>query len=235
MAIREQEPGTSGPLTGQALPYLDAVERVTGTVPYTLNLKLPGLLYVKALRSPYAHARIVRLDASAAERLPGVACVLTGERLRALPVQPSYGVVVQDKPIVALDKVRYVGDVVAAVVAVDEDTAAEALDLIEVEYEELPAVFDAEEALQPSAPVLHEELPPQRQTFADIIVNREAGTNVCNHFKLRKGDVEEGFRQADHIFEDTYSTPAAQHCPFEPHVVLARWEPEGRLSVWSSP
>src|SRR5687768_1531124 len=162
MVVREQEPGTSGPLTGQALPYLDAVERVTGTVPYTLNLELPGMLYVKLLRSPHAHARIRSIDASAAERLLGVACVLTGPRLRELPVQTLYGVVVQDKPIVALDKVRYVGDVVAAVAASDEETASEALEHIAVEYEELPAVFDAEEALQPGAPLLHEEFPAQR-------------------------------------------------------------------------
>ncbi len=234
MVLREQEPGTSGPLVGQALPYLDAVERVTGTVPYTLNFELPGMLHVKLLRSPHAHARIRRIDASAAERLPGVVYVLTGPKLRELPVNPHYGVVILDKPIVAIDKVRYVGDIVAAVVAVDEDTAADALDHIEVDYEPLPAVFDAEEALRPGAPLLHEELPPQRATFADIIVSREPGTNLCNHFKLRKGDVEEGFRQADHIFEGVYSTPAAQHCPFETHVVLARWEPDGRLSVWSS-
>jgi CO/xanthine dehydrogenase Mo-binding subunit len=234
MVIREQEPGTSGPLTGQPLPYLDAVERVTGTVPYTLNLELPGMLYIKLLRSPHAHARIRAIDASAAERLPGVACVLTGPRLRALPVQPYYGVVVQDKPIVAIDKVRYVGDIVAAVAAVDEDTATEALDYIRVDYEPLPAVFDAEEALRPGAPLLHEELPAQRQTFADIIVHREPGTNLCNHFKLRKGDIEEGFRAADEVFEDVYSTPAAQHCPLEPHVVLADWSPDGRLTVWSA-
>jgi CO/xanthine dehydrogenase Mo-binding subunit len=234
VVVREQEPGTSGPLTGQALPYLDAVERVTGTVPYTLNLELPGMLHVKLLRSPHAHARIRSIDASAAERLPGVVCVLTGPRLRTLPVQPQYGVVVQDKPIVALDKVRYVGDIVAAVAAVDEEVAAEALEHIAVEYEELPAVFDAEEALQPGAPLLHEQLPPQRQTFADIIVNREAGTNICNHFKLRKGDIAAGFAAADQVFEDVYSTPATQHCPLEPHVVLADWSGDGRLTVWSS-
>ena len=234
MVVREQEPGTSWPLTGQALPYLDAVERVTGTVPYTLNLELPGMLYVKLLRSPHAHARIRSIDASAAERLPGVACVLTGPRLRELPVQTQYGVVVQDKPIVALDKVRYVGDFVAAVAAADEETAGEALEHIAVEYEELPAVFDAEEALQAGSPLLHEEFPAQRQTFADIIVSREPGTNLCNHFKLRKGDVEAGFREADEIFEDVYSTPATQHCPLEPHVVLAEWSREGRLTVWSS-
>ena len=121
-------------------------------MPYTLNLELPGMLHVKLLRSSHAHARIRAIDASAADALPDVEYVLTGPRLRELPVVSHYGVVVQDKPIVAIDKVRYVGDIVAAVVAVDEDTAAEALDLIEVEYEELPAVFDAEEALTPDAP-----------------------------------------------------------------------------------
>src|SRR4051812_22219126 len=158
MVLQEQEPGTSGPLVGQALPYLDAVERVTGTVSYTLNLELPGMLHVKLLRSPHAHARIRSIDASAAEQLPGVVCVLTGPRLRTLPVQSHYGVVVQDEPIVALDKVRYVGDIVAAVAAVDEESAAEALEHIAVEYEELPAVFDAEEGLQPGATLLHEQL-----------------------------------------------------------------------------
>ena len=213
--------------TGMALPYLDAFERVTGTVPYTLNVELPGMLHVKLLRSPHAHARIRSVDASAAEAMPGVACVLTGARLPELGCATHYGVVVQDKPVVALDKVRYVGDIVAAAAAVDEDTAAEALEQIAVEYEELPAVFDPEDALRPDAPLLHEELPPQRQTFADIIVRREAGTNLCNHFKLRKGDVEEGFREADEIFEDVYTTPPAQHCPLETHVVAAQWEPDG--------
>ena len=113
--------------TGMALPYLDAFERVTGTVPYTLNVELPGMLHLKLLRSPHAHARIRSVDASAAEAMPGVACVLTGARLPELGCATHYGVVVQDKPGVALDKVRYVGDIVAAVAAVDEDTAAEAL------------------------------------------------------------------------------------------------------------
>src|SRR4051812_44015324 len=106
MITQEHEPGTSGPLVGQTLPYLDAVERVTGTVPYTLNFELPGMLHVKVLRSPHAHARLVRIDSSAANELPGVAYVLTGPRLRELPVETHYGVVVQDKPIVAMDKVR---------------------------------------------------------------------------------------------------------------------------------
>src|SRR5215211_6409339 len=173
MVLRQHEPGTSAPaVVGQTLPYLDAVERVTGTVAYTLNLELPGMLHVKLLRSPYAHARIVSIDASAAERLPGVAYVLTGPRLLELGIGTHYGVVVQDKPVVAIDRVRYMGDIVAAVAALDEDTAAEALDHIEVEYAELPAVFDAREALEPGAPLLYDTLPPQRQTFADIIVRR---------------------------------------------------------------
>ncbi|HLI26484.1 MAG TPA: xanthine dehydrogenase family protein molybdopterin-binding subunit [Chloroflexota bacterium] len=235
MVLREREPGTSAPVVvGQALPYLDAVERVTGAVPYTLNLELPGMLHVKLLRSPHPHARIRRIDPSGADRVPGVAYVLTGPRLLELGIGTHYGVVIQDKPIVAIDKVRYVGDIVAAVAAVDEDTALEALEHIAVEYEELPAVFDAEEALRPGAPLLFETLPPQRQTFADIIVHRAEGTNLCNHFKLRKGDVAQGFAEADELFEDVYSTPAAQHCPLEPHVVLAQWEPDGRLVVWSA-
>ena len=137
MVLHEQEPGTSAPaVVGQALPYIDAVERVTGLVPYTLNLELPGMLHVKVLRSPHAHARIRSIDASAAERLPGVAGVLTGPRLLELGIGTHYGVVVQDKPIVALDRVRYVGDVVAAVAAVargDAPQLVEAAELAPVE------------------------------------------------------------------------------------------------------
>ena len=110
---------------------------------------------------------------------------------------PYFGPVIRDQPVVAIDKVRFVGDPVAAVAAVDEDDAREALDLIEVEYEELPAVFDPEEALLPTAPVLHESFPRVASGIADTILHTEEGTNRCNHFKLRKGDVEQGFREAD--------------------------------------
>jgi CO/xanthine dehydrogenase Mo-binding subunit len=224
----------STPLTGLALPYADAEQRVTGTVPYILDFELPGMLVARLLRSPFAHARVKRVDASAAETMAGVAYVLTGDRLRALGAAPHYGVVVRDRPVVAVDKVRYAGDIVAAVAAADEDTATEALDQIAVDYEELPAVLDVAGALAPDAALVHETLPPASQTFADIILHRGEASNVCNYFRLRKGSLEDGFREADEIFEDVYSTPAAQHCPFEPHVVVAQWEAADQLNVWSS-
>src|SRR5207302_274131 len=126
----------------------------------------------------------------------------------------TYGPVFRDQPVLAVDKVRYVGEPVVAVVAEDLDTAREALSLVEVEYEDLPAVFDPREALQSDAPLLFETPPATGGTFADIIINTSGTpTNLCNHFKLRKGDVEQGFAEADYVFEDTFSSPAVQHVP----------------------
>ena len=142
--------------TGQPISMIDSHLRVTGSIDYTLNFELPRMLYARILRSPHAHARILKIDASRAERLPGVAAVLTRDDLTGDHIDPYFGLIIQDQPPVALDKVRFVGDAVAAVAAVDEDTAAEALELIDVEYQELPAVFDAEEALRPGAVLLHE-------------------------------------------------------------------------------
>jgi len=145
---------------------------------------------------------------------------------------PYFGPVIRDQPVVAIDKVRFVGDPVAAVAAVDEDDAREALDLIEVEYEELPAVFDPEEALLPTAPVLHESFPRVASGIADTILHTEEGTNRCNHFKLRKGDVEQGFREADQIFEHTFRSPPVQHVPLESHAAIAQVE-AGRITLWA--
>jgi CO/xanthine dehydrogenase Mo-binding subunit len=212
---------------------LDAVQRVTGQVGYTIDLELPGMLHAKLLRSVSPHARLVRVDASRARALPGVAAVLTGEDLAGRSdLFPWFGPIFRDQPIVAIDKVRFVGEPVAAVAAVDLDTAQEALDLIEVEYEELPAVFTLDEALAEGAPVLHEGPPRLGQTFPDVIVNPEGG-NVCNRFKLRKGDVEAGFAQADHVFEDVFTSPAVQHVPLETHACIARVD-RGHITIWSA-
>mgnify|MGYP001578368650 CR=1 FL=1 len=143
---------------GQSVPRVDGLEKVTGRVEYTINMEIPGMLHVKVLRSPHPHARIVTIDASRAERVRGVRAVLTREDLKSGSVDPYYGPVVRDQPIVAIDKVRYVGDAVAAVAAVDEQVAEEALELIAVEYEDLPAVLDVEEAMRPGAPLLHESV-----------------------------------------------------------------------------
>lgn len=219
---------------GQSVPYIDGRERVTGQVEYVLNLEIPGMLYGKVLRSPYPHARILTVNTAQAERLPGVIAILKGSDIAQHPeVKAHFGPIYRDQSIVAIDKVRFVGDAVAAVAAIDEDTAEEALGLIEVEYEALPAVFGIEEALQPGAPLVHETI-DRGETFADIILDRREGTNICNHFKLRKGDVEAGFAEADLIFEDSFSTPACQQVNMEPHVCIAQVDEAKQVTVWSS-
>ncbi len=218
-------------------PYsgvIDARDRGTGRVSYTINLEAPNMAYAKLLRSRLAHARLVRIDTSRARQVPGVIAVVTGEELaQRKDVNPRFGPVFRDQPMLAIGKVRYVGEPVVAVLAEDLDVAQEALDLVDVEYEELPAVFDAVAALQPGAPLVHEEPPPASATFADLILNTASGTNVCNHFKLRRGDVERAFAGADHVFEDTFSSPPVQHVPLETHAVLARFE-GGHLVVTAS-
>jgi CO/xanthine dehydrogenase Mo-binding subunit len=221
-------------VVGRRVPMLDARERVSGAVMFAGNVELPGMLWGKILRSPHAHARIVRLDASRAERLPGVRAVLTGEKLLDSPLNPYYGPVLPDRPLVAIEKVRYAGEPVAAVAAVDADVAREALDLIEVEYEELPVLVTPEQALAPDAPAIHDRVPTREfVTYPDIVLNTEAGKNVFNHYRLRKGDLEAGFRVAAHVFEDTYRTPHQQHCSLEPHITTARMDGD-RITLWST-
>ncbi|MBM2810949.1 MAG: putative xanthine dehydrogenase subunit [Chloroflexi bacterium] len=212
---------------------LDCEMKVTGRIPYALNVELPGMAWARCVRSPYAHARIVSVDASRALALPGVVAVLTrddlvpGARVGGRPplVLPYYGAAIKDQPIVAIEKVRHVGDIVAAVVADDADIAAAAAELVDVEYEELPAVFDAVEALRADAPLVHEqiigryEIPPSSLAIIEPV----NGTNLINHMKVRHGDVEVGFREADLVFEDRYSSPALHHCALEPHVTVADW------------
>src|SRR3954447_16334721 len=226
---------TLAPSASTARPgMLDAAARVTGQVPYVMDVTLRGMLHAKLLASPFPHARIVRVDTSAARKLPGVAAVLTGADVAGRSdIQAYFGPVFRDRPILALDKVRYVGEPVGAVAAVDLDTAADALELIEVEYEELPAVFDAHEALLSDAPILHEGPPRVGPTFADVIIHANAGTNYCNQFRLRKGNVEEGFAASAHVFEDVFTSPPIQHVPLETHVALASFA-GNKLTVWAT-
>lgn len=213
---------------------IDARQRVTGHVGYTIDLALPGMLHAKLLRSTSAHARIRRVDVSAARAVPGVVAVLTGADLAdRSDLQPYFGPVYRDQPILAVDKVRFVGDPVVAVAAVDLDAAREAVSRIEVEYEELPAVFTIDDALADGAPLVHEGPPRTGETFADVIVKPTAGTNICNSFRLRKGDVEIGFAEADEIFEDVFTSPPVQHVPMETHACIASVA-NGHVTVWSS-
>jgi CO/xanthine dehydrogenase Mo-binding subunit len=219
---------------GQSVPLVDARARVTGDVDYALNLELPGLLHARFLRSPYAHARLIRVDTSRAEQLPGVVSVLSrNDLVDQERLFPYYGAVIRDQTPVALDKVRFVGDPVAAVAATSEDIAAAALALIEVEYEELPAVFDPEEALAPGAPLVHEGPHRVLPSRPDIKARSATGTNIVHLFTQRKGDIEQGFREADFIFENVYSGPPAEHVALEPHVAVAQVR-DGKVTVWTA-
>jgi carbon-monoxide dehydrogenase large subunit len=212
---------------GISLPRLDGRDKVTGQAVYGTDVKSPGMLFAKALRSPYPHARILNIDTSKAEALTGVKAVITG---KSFPFRP-FGAAVRDTYFIAVDKVRFLGEPVAALAALDEDVAEEALGLIQVDYQELPAVFNPVEAMKPDAPLVHEELGSYGQAPYNKAI---AGTNICNHFRLRKGDVNQGFAKSDLIMEETYTIHKLQHCPMETHASMAQVAPDGRLTVWSN-
>lgn len=212
---------------GKSVPRVDAFDKVTGAAQFTDDLQFgPGLLYGRAVRSPYPHARIKRVDASKALELPGVKAVVTGADT------PGFiGLYLKDRHVFCTDRARYVGDPVAGVVAASEEIAEEAARLVEVEYEELPAVFDPLEALKPDAPLLHPDLGSYQ--VVPFIFPRP-GTNVSNIFRVRKGDVEAAWPQCDAVVEGTYRVPHIQHVPIEPHVAVARWDRSGEVTLWSS-
>ncbi|MEK7783185.1 MAG: xanthine dehydrogenase family protein molybdopterin-binding subunit [Candidatus Binatota bacterium] len=220
-------------MIGQSLPRIDGPEKVTGRAIYTGDIRLPGMAYGKLLRSPLPHARIRRIDSGAAASLPGVLAVLTRENLEV--AFPYHGPYVKDQPIIALDKVRYAGDIVAAVAATEEKIAEEALKRIEVDYEELPAVTTIEEALKEGAPLVHEKLQGRKESSygrgATNFIHENS--NICFHFRYERGNIEEGFKAADLLFEDTFFSPSAQHYPMEPHISIADFG-GGNLTIWSS-
>ena len=197
---------------GQPVPRIDAYDKVTGRAAYVGDLEIPGMVHGLILRSPWPHARVLSIDASEAEGRPGVLGVLTRDHLGG--IDPYFGSVVRDRPIVAMDKVRYQGEPVAAVAARDLATAQEALELIRIEYEELPLVSDTEEALVPGSPALHE-------------------TNLCAEHHYDWGDVEEGFAQSDRVFEDTFTFPMVYHYALEPHTSIGQYTNQG-ITVWST-
>ncbi|OGQ67332.1 MAG: hypothetical protein A2W73_08545, partial [Deltaproteobacteria bacterium RIFCSPLOWO2_12_55_13] len=212
-------------IVGKPVTRVDAGEKVTGETVYGYDLVLPNMLYGKVLFSPKPHARIKRINIEKAEQYPGVVAVITGKDAPWI-----HGESIKDKPFLAQDKVRCVGEPVAAVAAVDEDTAQAAVRLIEVEYEDLPAYFSPEEACKPGAVAIHENFAGYRKF--DFIVPGSM-PNVCEHFKLRTGDVEQGFREADLVLEERYSVPVIQHAAMEPHSAHAQVDPEsGRITIW---
>ncbi len=223
--------GLSGPAkVGVSAPRVDALEKVTGRAAYVADLEIPGMLYGRVLRSPLPHARIVRIDVSRAEALPGVAAVLTGRDLG--DIDPFYGHSIRDRPLLAIDRVRFVGEPVAAVAAEDEATAAEALALIEVEYEPLPAATTMGAALAEGAPAIHDVESLRLGPFHGLGDFRPQG-NICYHHHLERGGVEAVFAQADIVVEGEYLFPAVYQYAMEPHATIARWEVDG-LTLWSN-
>ena len=196
---------------GQNIPRVDGVDKVTGKAKFTGDLVIPGMLFGKILRSPYPHARIASIDASEAEAFPGVSAVLTSADIS--DTDPYYN----GRPVIAIQKARYVGEPVAAVAAEDEETAEEALSLIKVDYEELPSAVGLEAALRHGAPLIHEN----------------SKNNICSHERVEKGNIEKGFAEAEEIFEDSFTFPMVYHYTMEPHSVIADFKEEG-ITVWSS-
>jgi len=204
-------------VVGKRLPKIDAPDKATGRAIYTDDIVLPNMIYGKLLLSPLPHAKIKQINTEKARSLPGVKVILTGADVTDLTYgtsPPRY-----DENVLAKEKVRYVGDVVAAVAAVDEETCYKAIKLIEVEYEELPAVFDPMEAMKDGAPRL----------FDDKYENN-INTRVDHHF----GDIEKGFTEADHIKEARFVGNRTYQNPMEPHCAIAEWDRHGRVTLYTS-
>ena len=198
--------------------------RVTGTIRYSQDIRAEGMLHARFVRSPVPHARIVSIVTSA---VPGEVVVLAPPDVADLG---RYGPQIKDQEALPQERVRYAGDVVCAVAAETPEEADEAVNLIEVEYEDLPAVFDELEAFAEDAPLVHDRIHVSKNDAAYFGIRPQQGTNVCHLFRIRHGDVESGFRDADAVVEETYRTAGANHAPMEPNATIASWE-GGRLIV----
>jgi CO/xanthine dehydrogenase Mo-binding subunit/aerobic-type carbon monoxide dehydrogenase small subunit (CoxS/CutS family) len=212
-ALSEDET-EQGDFIGKNVRRIDAPSKVSGRLKYAGDMTMPGMLHVQVLRSPHAHARILSIDTSAAEAMEDVEAVITSADV---PGEDGFGVFVNDQPIMARSKVRYVGEAVAAVAAEDPLLAKRALAAINVAYEALPAVFDPDQAMRPSAPVLHDYAPD----------------NVTKHIPIRVGDVDKGFAESDLVVEETYSTQAIEHAYLEPEAGLAYVDHDGVVTIVS--
>ena len=209
----------------------DAWDKVTGRATYTTDFEISGMLHAKVLRSPHAHARIVSIDASAARDMPGVHAVLTRDELDD-SVAPTYGYFIKDMPIVAIDKVRYEGDPVAAVAADDEATANRALAAIQIVYEQLPSVAGIDDALADGAPELFEDAPMGIVPAYGQGASGELrpGNNMCYRFSYETGSADV-FDKCDHVFTDIFHFSRMHHLHLEPFVTVADWKSGGRLEI----
>lgn len=215
---------------GQSVPRRDAAEKLRGKAQFAGDIVVPRMLHGKVLRSPLPHARIASIDASVAGAMPGVVCVLTAADLADL--DPYWGHAIRDRPIVAIDRVRFAGEPVAAVAAEDEATAAAAVERIDVSYEELDVLGTIEQALAPDAQVLHEG-PLRPGLFHGLGELAPAEGNVCYRYRLDRGEVEAVFAHADFVVEDEYTFPAVYQYAMETHTVVAQVE-DGEITLWAS-
>ena len=212
-ALFEDE-AEQGDFIGKNVRRIDTPSKVSGRLKYAGDMTMPGMLHVQVLRSPHAHARIVSIDTSAAAAMEGVEGVITSADV---PGEDGFGVFVNDQPIMARGKVRYIGEAVAAVAAEDPLIAKRALSAIKVVYQELPAVFDPDEATCPGAPILHDYAPD----------------NVTKHIPIRVGDTDKGFAESDLVVEETYTTQAIEHAYLEPEAGLAYVDHDGVVTIVS--
>ena len=226
MANLKTKEKTSNPI-GASVLRNDVYEKVTGSAVYADDIQFGGkLLHARAVRSPYPHALIKRIDTSKAEALPGVKAVVTGKDF-----PNRIGLYLQDKTIFATDRVRFIGDPVAAVAAVSDEIAIKAAELVEVEYEELEGVYDAEFGASDKAPLIHPKLGDY--IYPNFIFPKP-GTNISNHFKIRKGDVNAAWPKCEHIVERTFRVPHIQHVPIETHIAIAQMDEKGKVTLWAS-
>ena len=212
-------------IVGQSIGRVDGTEKVTGAARFSADVTLPGMIWGKALRSPLPHARIVRIDTSKAKALPGVLAVLTAADLPDVLV----GRRMFDMPVLARDRVRFIGEKVAVVAAADPDVAEEALALIDVEYDDLPAIIDLAGALDSDAPLVHDNPGAYEGAPAE-----RPHPNVQSVLRFKLGDVESGFREADRIFEHSFRTQLAHQGYIEPHAGVGAIDADGRVQVWAS-
>ena len=209
----------------KSYPRVDGAAKVTGKTQYAGDVYLPGMLYCKLAKSPRSHARIVSIDTSKAERLPGVRGVIT---CKDFPDVRFGSGALRDRRILALDKVHYIGEPLAAVAAVDEITAQEAVDLISVEYQDLPEVVNPLDAIKPDAPMVHEDIKEFEGFSFDM------GANICTLLENDRGDVDQAFQDADYVFEDTFRSQGVNQGFLEPMACVASVDPSGRINVYAS-
>lgn len=211
---------------GKSVKRVDGIKKVTGALKYVDDIKMSRMLYAAIKRSPHPHAKIMKVDTDKALALKGVKDVITGEHFKK-----RGGLYLEDKNFLAVGKARYRGEAVVAVAAITEEIAKRALKLIDIEYEVLPAVTNAKEGMKPGSPLVHPDLGDYKWV---PVFFPKPGSNISNHYTLRKGNAPEAFESADYTVENKFYVPHVQHVPIEPHTAIAQMDLDGTCTIWAS-